>query len=78
MQAINADEDMKNRVLSGEWDFYDVAESMASPQHNSPVPVRTSNGGTSPSAVSISGMTDDQFRRLQANLANGRIYDMRK
>lgn len=78
MQAINADENMKNRVLSGEWDFYDVAESMASPQHNAPVPVRTSNGGTSPSAVSISGMTDDQFRRLQANLANGRIYDMRK
>lgn len=78
MQAINADEDMKHRVLSGEWDFYDVAESMASPQHNAPVPVRTSNGGTSPSAVSISGMTDDQFRRLQANLANGRIYDMRK
>lgn len=78
MQAITADEDMKHRVLSGEWDFYDVAESMASPQHNAPVPVRTSNGGTSPSAVSISGMTDDQFRRLQANLANGRIYDMRK
>lgn len=78
MQAINADEDMKHRVLSGEWDFYDVAESMASPHHNAPVPVRTSNGGTSPSAVSISGMTDDQFRRLQANLANGRIYDMRK
>ena len=78
MQAINADEYMKHRVLSGEWDFYDVAESMASPQHNAPVPVRTSNGGTSPSAVSISGMTDDQFRRLQANLANGRIYDMRK
>lgn len=78
MQAINADEDMKNRVLSGEWDFYDVAESLSSPQHNAPVPVRTSNGGTSPSAVSISGMTDDQFKRLQANLANGRIYDMRK
>ena len=78
MQAINADEYMKHRVLSGEWDFYDVAESMASPQHNAPVPVRTSNGGTSPSAVSISGMTDEQFRRLQANLANGRIYDMRK
>ena len=77
-QKINADEYMKHRVLSGEWDFYDVAESMASPQHNAPVPVRTSNGGTSPSAVSISGMTDDQFRRLQANLANGRIYDMRK
>lgn len=78
MHALNSDETIKNRVLSGEWDFYDVAESMTSPQRNTPVPVRNPNGGTSPSAVSISGMTDDQFRRLQANLANGRIYDMRK
>lgn len=76
MQAFNADETIRNRVLSGEWDFYDVAENM--PKHNSPVPVRTSNGAANTGAVSISNMSDEQFKRLQANLANGRIYDMRK
>lgn len=76
MQAFNADETIRNRVLSGEWDFYDVAENM--PQRTSPVPVRTSNGAANTGAVSISSMSDEQFKRLQANLANGRIYDMRK
>lgn len=78
MQALNEDNEIKNRVLSGEWDFYDVAENLTAPKKTAPVPMRTSNGGTNPSAVSISGMTDEQFKRLQANLANGRIYDMRK
>lgn len=78
MQALNEDNEIKNRVLSGEWDFYDVADNLSSPKKTAPVPMRTSNGGTNPSAVSISGMTDEQFKRLQANLANGRIYDMRK
>jgi len=76
MQMFNADDAVKQRVLSGEWDFYDVAEQMQATR-SVPSPMRTPNG-SSVSGVSIANMTDEQFERLQANLAAGRTYDMRK
>lgn len=76
MDMFNADDSVKQRVLSGEWDFYDVAEAMSSTR-STPSAMRTPNGGAV-SGVSIAGMTDEQFARLQANLAAGRTYDMRK
>lgn len=73
MSVFNSDPEVKQRVLSGEWDFYDVAESMKKPLS----PVRTPNGaGTSP--LSIQNMSDEQWARLQKNLSSGRKYDMRK
>lgn len=73
MEAFNANPEIQQKILSGEWDFYDVADAMRVP----PSPVRSPNsGGFNP--VSIQNMSDEQFRRLQANLASGRKYDMRK
>lgn len=79
MQVFNSDPDVQSRVLSGEWDFYDVAESMSTESpRKAPHPMRTSNGGGASGAVSIANMTDEQFRKLQANLASGRRYDVSK
>ena len=72
MGMYQNDPEVKRKILSTEWDFYDVMESTKSP----PSPVRTPNGGYS--AASVSSMSDEQFRRLQENLAKGRKYDMRK
>jgi hypothetical protein len=73
MSAFNSDPDVKQRILSGEWDFYDVAETMKKPL----APVRSSNGA-GVSNLSIQNMSDEQFQKLQANLAKGGKYDMRK
>lgn len=72
MAMYQEDPNVKRKILSGEYDFYDVLESTKAP----PSPVRTPNGGYS--AASVSSMSDEQFRRLQENLAKGRKYDMRK
>ena len=75
MELFNDDPDTQQRVLSGEWDFYDVAEIMD--QRTPPAPMRTSNGaGTS--KMTIQNMSDDQFERLQRNLSSGKKYDMRR
>lgn len=77
LAAFNADPEIQQKLASGEWDFYDVADMLRQNQRTPPSPMRTPNG-TGFSAASIQNMSDDQWRRLQANLANGRKYDMRK
>ena len=68
------DPEIKQRVISGEWDFYDVADAMSKKTLS---PVRTPNGAGQ-RVVDISNMSEDQWNRLQANLKTGRKYDMRK
>lgn len=73
MAVFNSDPDIRQRVLSGDMDFYDVAETMKRPL----APVRNPNGGNT-NVLSIQGMSDEQFARLQKNLSGGKRYDMRK
>lgn len=76
MAAFNSDDTIKQRVLSGEWDFYDVADQLQR-RNSMPSPMRSTNGaGFSP--VSVMNMTDEQFKALQRNLEAGKRYDMRK
>lgn len=80
MGAFNSDPDIKTRVLSGEWDFYDVAEYLdagGQQRRSVPTPVRSPNGAGA-SGMSIANMTDAQFERLEQNLRMGRRYDVSK
>ena len=77
MEVFNSDPAVKQRVLSGEWDFYDVAENAAAPRERIPSPTRNPNGQTT-AGLSIANMSDAQFKRLQQNLANGKTYNLRK
>lgn len=76
---FQSDPEVKEKVLSGEWDFYDVAESMNQPRRRVPSPVRSSNSamGATPDASAIANMSDAQFERLLKNLGEGKVYDMR-
>lgn len=76
MEAFRSDPDVKNKVLSGEWDFYDVAESLGNQKHVSPSTRSVNGGGIS--GVSVANMTSEQFQKLRENLAAGRRYDLRK
>lgn len=77
MQAFTNDSEIQQKVLSGEWDFYDVADYMVSDQRKVPAPMRTPNGVGSRTSVSVRGMTNEQFRKLEENLASGSRYDLR-
>lgn len=64
--------EIQRRVLSGEWDFYDVAEAMT--EQRVPVPVRQTNGAGYGGNLDITSMTDEQFARLNARLAKGEQF----
>lgn len=74
LQAFNENPEIQQKVLSGEWDFHDVAEYMQ--QGRVPAPMRSPNG-TSTGSRTIASMTDAQFDQLNRNLAEGKIYDAR-
>lgn len=78
MSAFKNDPNIQAKVLSGEWDFYDVAQEMTSRAGGrAPAPVYSPNGMGSPAGLSVASMTDEQFERLNQSLASGRRYDMR-
>lgn len=77
-EVYNTDPEVKAKVLSGEWDFYDVAEAMSQPKRRVPSPVRSSNSAMMDStARAVANMSDAQFDRLLKNLEEGKVYDMR-
>lgn len=66
------------KVNSGEWDMTDVynAHSAANPARNpSPSLIRNPNGSTP--VVGFRNMSDDQFAKINAMLAEGRTIDVR-
>lgn len=71
MEAFNSSPGIQQKVLSGEWDFYDVAEAMTSSRV--PSPMRTANGASF-EGLTISQMSDEQFEQLNRNLAAGKTY----
>lgn len=77
LAAFNANPNIQQKLASGEWDFYDVADALRQNQRIPPSPVRTPNG-MGFSSVNIQNMDEKQWRKLQENLAGGRKYDMRK
>ena len=71
MAAFNSSPGIRQKVLSGEWDFYDVAENMQSARV--PSPMYTPNGASF-EGLSINRLTDEQFEQLNRNLAAGKTY----
>lgn len=69
-------EDVKRRVISGEMDFYDVAEMMRQPKKRPPSPMRSPNGvAMNPNA--IDSMSDEQFARMEKRIKEGARYSLK-
>ena len=65
-------------LLSGEWDFYDVAQELTGRAgRRAPAPVYSPNSAGNQAGLSVANMSDEQFDRLNQSLASGRRYDMR-
>lgn len=78
MQVFNEDPNIKQKIVSGEWDFYDVAEQLGNEtRRHVPAPVRSPNGANTAS-FSFSNMTDEQWKRFNQRLEGGAVFDMRK
>lgn len=73
-QRYLTDAEAHRRVLSGEWDFRNVLESMAG-ERNAPPVVRSANGGSA--GIRVKSMSESQFRRFDEALEKGEIIDMR-
>lgn len=78
MQAFNDDPEIKQKVISGDWDFYDVAEQLGEePRKRVPTPARTPNGANT-AGFSFANMTDEQWKRFNQRLEGGAVFDVRK
>ena len=72
MAAYNSDPEIQRKLATGEWDFYDVAEAMSEERH-APSISRSANGARS-EKKSIADLSEQEWQRLQKNLADGRKY----
>lgn len=80
MAEFNNNNNVRQKILSGEWDFYDVAESIQQTggrRNNAPPVVRSPGGAGLSGKFSVAEMSDAQFEKLQQNLRAGKIYDAR-
>jgi len=80
MAEFNADEEIREKIVSGEWDFYDLANELSkqSTRKKAPAPLRSSNGAGGSSLNAIDSMTDEQFERMERNIREkGARYTLR-
>ena len=69
--------DIKQKVINGEMDFYDVAEQMKQPaKRKPPSPMRSPNGANGQNPNAIDSMSDEQFKRLEKRLMEGARYKL--
>ena len=73
MDLYNGDQNIQQKINSGEWDFYDVLEE-AGPSRHPPTPVRSSNGNLGAGQVSIRAMTDKQWKALNDAIDKGKAF----
>lgn len=63
--------EVKQKVISGEIDFYDVADMMKAPKKRPPAPMRSPNGASGSEKSTIASMTDEQFEKFENKVSGG-------
>lgn len=76
---FNGNDEVRKKIVSGEMDFYDVAEQMKNqPKRKPPSPVRSPNGASGKNPNAIDSMSDEQFDRMEKRIKEGARYSLRK
>ena len=73
----NSNEEIKNAVIRGDMDFYDVAEQMGKPKKRPPSPMRSPNGANAMNPNAIDAMSDAQFEKMENRIKEGARYTLR-
>ena len=78
MELFRTNEEVHDKIVSGEWDFYDVAEAFGKKaKPRGPAPMRTSNGAVGATPNAIQNMTDEQFEKLEKRIQEGARYSLK-
>lgn len=77
IDIFSKNEDIKKAVISGEMDFYDVAEQAKTSRRKPPAPARSSNGASGQSPNAIDSMSKEQFARLEKKISEGARISLR-
>lgn len=75
MKLYNENPEVKQRVVSGEWDFADVVQNVGRGNYI-PAPMRSANGTIQ--QTRIANMTDEQFARFDQAVASGRSFSFKR
>ena len=71
-------EEIHDKVIKGEMDFYDVAEQMkAAPKKKPPAPMRSPNGASGSEKSTIASMSDEQFEKFEKKVSSGVRYSVK-
>ena len=79
--AFLKDETIKQKVSSGEMDFYDVADylkNQKSSRKKPPSPTRSPNGASNVGPMTIENMSDAQFAKLDKMLEEGKRFTYKR
>ena len=69
---------IKDAVINGEMDFYDVADQMKGQQkRRPPAPTRSSNGASGQSPNAIDTMSDEAFARMERKIKEGARFTLK-
>lgn len=73
IKVFNENPDIKQRVIAGEIDFYDVAEEIGQPKKSRPpAPMRSPNGAANDQQLNaLMTMSSAEFRKLEKRIQSG-------
>lgn len=78
IEEVRDNEEIKQKIINGEMDFYDVAEHLKqNGRRKPPSPMRSPNGASGNQKTPIESMSDEQFNRLVKKIQGGARYSMR-
>ena len=78
ISEFNRDNEIKQKVINGEMDFYDVADQMRNAKTKKPpAPMRSPNGASGQNPNAIDSMSDEQFERLEKRIKEGARYRLK-
>ena len=78
VEVFSNDREIKQKVMSGKMDFYDVAEMMKQQKTKKPpAPMRSPNGASGQTHNAITTMSDEQFARMEKRISEGARYSLK-
>ena len=77
LDAFQNDSEVRQKVVSGEWDFTDVGRALSGGQQRAPRVSRSASNGKIGTSTFLS-MSDDDFASFDERIRQGAVFDARR
>lgn len=77
LNAFQGDAEMRQKVVSGEWDFTDVGRALSGGRQRAPKVSRSASNGQIQNSTFM-GMSDEDFARFDERIRQGAVFDARR